>query len=109
MFCSNCGKEIDDKAVVCIHCGCAVGNQEKHIVVQLPKQQKSYVAALLLCFFLGTLGAHHFYTGRPVQGLIMLVITFTGIGLIITIPWAIIEFFIILCGGFGTADGGKLV
>lgn len=23
MFCKNCGKEIDDKAVVCIHCGCA--------------------------------------------------------------------------------------
>lgn len=22
MFCSNCGKEIDDKAIVCIHCGC---------------------------------------------------------------------------------------
>ncbi|MCR1952212.1 zinc-ribbon domain-containing protein [Clostridium sp. DSM 100503] len=21
MFCKNCGKEIDDKAVVCIHCG----------------------------------------------------------------------------------------
>lgn len=21
MFCRNCGKEIDDKAVVCIHCG----------------------------------------------------------------------------------------
>lgn len=21
MFCSNCGKEIDDKASVCIHCG----------------------------------------------------------------------------------------
>lgn len=21
MFCSNCGKEIDDKAIVCIHCG----------------------------------------------------------------------------------------
>ncbi|MBQ3094463.1 MAG: zinc ribbon domain-containing protein [Selenomonadales bacterium] len=23
-YCSNCGKEIDDKAVVCIHCGVAV-------------------------------------------------------------------------------------
>lgn len=25
MFCSKCGKEIHDEAVVCIHCGCAVG------------------------------------------------------------------------------------
>ena len=24
MFCKNCGKEIDDKASVCIHCGVAV-------------------------------------------------------------------------------------
>lgn len=24
MFCKNCGKEIDDKAVICIHCGVAV-------------------------------------------------------------------------------------
>lgn len=27
MFCSNCGKEIDDKAVVCVNCGCAVGKR----------------------------------------------------------------------------------
>lgn len=26
MFCSRCGKEIDDKAVICVHCGCPVGN-----------------------------------------------------------------------------------
>lgn len=24
MFCSKCGKEINDEAVVCVHCGCAV-------------------------------------------------------------------------------------
>lgn len=24
MFCKNCGKEIDDKAVVCVNCGAAV-------------------------------------------------------------------------------------
>ncbi|MCH5147594.1 MAG: zinc-ribbon domain-containing protein [Clostridiales bacterium] len=26
MFCTNCGKEIDDKAVVCVNCGVATGN-----------------------------------------------------------------------------------
>ena len=30
MFCSKCGKEIDNEAVVCIHCGCATGNFEKN-------------------------------------------------------------------------------
>ena len=29
MFCHKCGKEIDDEAVVCVHCGCATGNFEK--------------------------------------------------------------------------------
>ncbi len=26
MFCKNCGKEIDDKAAVCVHCGVAIKN-----------------------------------------------------------------------------------
>ncbi|MDE6850581.1 MAG: zinc-ribbon domain-containing protein, partial [Clostridia bacterium] len=25
MFCKNCGKEIDDKASICIYCGVATG------------------------------------------------------------------------------------
>ena len=28
MFCSKCGKEINEEAVVCIHCGCAVENNK---------------------------------------------------------------------------------
>lgn len=26
MFCTKCGKEINDQAVVCVHCGCLVEN-----------------------------------------------------------------------------------
>ena len=29
MYCKNCGKEIDDKAVICVHCGVAVGEIAK--------------------------------------------------------------------------------
>lgn len=25
MYCKNCGKEINDKAVICVHCGVATG------------------------------------------------------------------------------------
>ena len=25
MICKNCGKEVDNKALICIHCGCATG------------------------------------------------------------------------------------
>lgn len=41
MYCSNCGKEIDDKAVVCVHCGCATNNS-------INKPQKSLLTALIL-------------------------------------------------------------
>ena len=29
MYCNKCGAEIDDQAVVCVKCGCAVGNVVK--------------------------------------------------------------------------------
>ena len=29
MFCSKCGKEINDEAVVCVHCGCATEKMNK--------------------------------------------------------------------------------
>lgn len=28
MFCQKCGKEINDDAAVCIHCGCSTGNND---------------------------------------------------------------------------------
>ena len=30
MFCYNCGKEIDDKAVVCVHCGVETKNMKSN-------------------------------------------------------------------------------
>ncbi len=32
MFCSKCGKEINDEAVICVHCGCAVDNKNASAV-----------------------------------------------------------------------------
>lgn len=29
MFCFNCGKEIDDKAVICVHCGCPMDKKPR--------------------------------------------------------------------------------
>ena len=29
MFCKNCGQQIDDKAVICVHCGCSTGAKEQ--------------------------------------------------------------------------------
>ena len=57
MFCTNCGAEIDDKAVVCVKCGVAVKP-----VSGTASGSNEWLMALLLCFFLGWLGVHRFYT-----------------------------------------------
>lgn len=34
MYCSKCGKEVNNEAVVCIHCGCAIENKKTSITNQ---------------------------------------------------------------------------
>ena len=51
MYCKKCGKEINDEAVVCIHCGCAVAKE----VEQDYNQPKNGIG-FLMGFFLGIIG-----------------------------------------------------
>lgn len=48
--------------------------------------------ALLLNFFLGVFGADKFYVGRTDLGILQLILTITLLGMIISVPWAM------LCG-----------
>jgi len=32
-FCVKCGKEINEEAVICVHCGCAVGGEKPSAAV----------------------------------------------------------------------------
>jgi TM2 domain-containing membrane protein YozV len=63
---------------------------------------KSWMVTLLLCFFLGTLGAHRFYTGKIGTGVAML-FTVGGCGI-----WTLIDFIMILMDKFTDADGQPL-
>lgn len=47
MFCSNCGKEIDDKAIICINCGVKTPNLDLSIDKDIPSQ----IAGVASCFF----------------------------------------------------------
>jgi TM2 domain-containing membrane protein YozV len=58
------------------------------------QQQKSWLATVLLCQFLGTLGVHRFYTGRIVSGIFQL-LTFGGLGI-----WTLIDLIMIVTGDF---------
>ncbi len=95
MFCSKCGKEVNDEAVVCIHCGCAITNNNR-------KEGKSWLVTLLLCLCFGYWGVHRFYTGHTAIGVVQL-LTLGCCGI-----WTLIDFILILCGAFKTADGSEL-
>jgi TM2 domain-containing membrane protein YozV len=58
---------------------------------------KSTPVTYVLDIFLGTLGIHRFYLGEQGTGLAMLLITVlsVGAGLIVTLPWAIVDLFLI--------------
>ena len=53
MFCKNCGKEIDDKATVCVHCGVPTANaqQQQQVVVQSTPNNGFAIAGFVLSFF----------------------------------------------------------
>lgn len=94
-YCPNCGAQIDDKAVVCVHCGVAQPGSA-------PKSNSDWVIVLLLCFFLGGLGVHRFYVGKTGTGVAQL-LTCGGCGI-----WVLIDFIQILLGSFEDANGNKI-
>lgn len=71
-FCSGCGNTIHVSASTCPQCGKAqagagaTGGRDKSI-------------AAVIAIFLGTIGAHHFYLGNNLLGILYLFFCWTGI------------------------------
>ncbi len=97
MQCPNCSNEVSPIAVACPHCGHPINDPNAGA------SPKSRLAAAILCFFFGALGIHRFYVGKIITGILMIV-TLGGLGL-----WALIDFIIILCGGFKDSQGRKVL
>ena len=68
----------------------------------MAKSNHSKGMLAIVCFFLGCLGIHRFMVGKVGTGILMLI---TGGGLVI---WAVIDFIVILTGGFTDKDGNKI-
>lgn len=99
-FCKYCGEKIPEDAVICIKCGRQVENlkgDQPNVVINntntntvqntttgyVGKQKNKWVA-LLLCFFLGVVGAHKFYEGKIGMGILYLfTVGLFGIGVIV--------------------------
>lgn len=94
MFCKNCAAEISNLAKNCPKCGEPTGF--------IDYSPKSKMTAVLLCFFLGWLGAHRFYVGKIGTGIIQL-FTVGGCGI-----WSIIDFIYLICDKFTDSQNRPL-
>lgn len=52
---------------------------------------RNKIVAAIIAFVLGPVGIHRFYLGRIGSGIAMLLLSCTLIGLVVTIPWALID------------------
>ena len=70
---------------------------------------KQWIVAVLLAFFLGTLGIHNFYLGYTTKGIIQLVLTLTFFGILVSGIWAFIDFIMLLMrsGSYATDAQGQ--
>lgn len=107
-FCKYCGEKIHMEAVICTKCGRQVeelkGPAQPNVIINNDNSNRNTnanvnanintngymgrprnkITALLLCILLGWLGAHKFYEGRVVMGIIYLcTVGLFGIGIII--------------------------
>lgn len=62
----------------------------------------------IVCWFFGLFGVHRFLVGKVGSGVAMLILTVTFIGMIVSIPWAIIDFIVILSGNFTDKRGNHI-
>lgn len=96
-YCHNCGAQVVPGATICTNCGFAQTQP-------VSGEQKSKLAAVLLCFFLGGIGIHDFYLGYTKNGIIKIVLSVcTGVGGGI---WALIDFIRLLTGSLNTDANG---
>lgn len=107
MYCTNCGKQIDDKAIVCVYCGVPVMPAPYQYVTNPlivdGVQRYDWLTTLLLCFFLGGLGVHSFYTKKTGIGVAQL-LTLGGCGI-----WALVDLIMIITESYRDGNGNPLV
>lgn len=80
MFNPNCGNSMP-----------AQREQNQQVNIALNAQRKSTGVYVVLALLFGTLGVHNFYADRAGSGVCQLILTLTGFGLFLTVPWCILD------------------
>jgi hypothetical protein len=78
-FCADCGEIIKQKAEICPECG--VRQTSGYPTDEGPDRTTTAIFALLL----GGLGAHHFYLGNTLRGVLYLLFVWTLIPAIVSL------------------------
>lgn len=55
------------------------------------ENDRNKLVAAAIAFLIGWLGIHRFYLGRVGSGIAMLLLSCTVVGLLVTVPWALID------------------
>ena len=71
--------------------------------------EKGFTECLLFCLFLCFFGAHRFYVGKIKTGVIMLILSCTVAGTVVTSIWSIIDLISILTGKFTDNEGNAIL
>ena len=116
MFCPNCGKENPDDSYYCRGCGASLKENapSNHALSggKAPVERKKPVSpckikskrtTVLLCIFLGFLGAHRFYVGKYGTGLLYA----CSFGFL-SLGW-FFDLFNLICGTFRDKSGMPLL
>ena len=101
-YCIECGVLINIKAEICPKCGVRQQLLATPLSAEIVEQINKWITCLLLCWFLGVLGVHRFYSGHTALGVLQL-LTLGGCGI-----WALIDFIIIVSGNFKDAQGNPI-
>ena len=125
MYCTNCGKQIDPNAILCVHCGVRCGQVNAYCGncggatvpgaticmkcgAPIYTNGKSRIAAGLFGIFLGCFGVHNYYLGYNGKATVQLLITVLtcGIGAAVSSIWGLIEGILLLTDSGATDAKG---
>ncbi|CDO46579.1 hypothetical protein AT246_00425 [Bartonella henselae] len=80
-------------------------------VFPLLKKQSEHLKVMLalVCWVAGIFGVHRFMVGKVWTGALMLILSLTLVGLMITGIWTIVDFIVIMAGKFTDKNGNQII